>query len=455
LKDKRGIIIGKGSLSGRLYILEAQTHFPSQEKANYAASNKLTWDQWHRLYGHITISSLEQLDRDKMVDGMAVDHASIASRSCKACIKAKHAHAPFPKEAEHHSETAGEHVMSDVWGKADTKSSEGYFYYISFTDDAKRFSDVKFMVDKKDAVPRIKDYATMIKWKFGKFPKWMCFDNGTKLVNTETKAWAGQRGIELEVTAPYSQSQNGVAERFNRTHMELAWAMLFAKGLPEFLWDQAIAHANYLRNRAPTWVLKGLTPYEAWHGHKPDVSHLREFGCDIWILDESKNRSKLQPKSHKMVFVGFDDSAKCICYYDKTTRCVKRSQNYKFNENEKPRDLEIVELPGLQAEGEKLGIPPSQTTSKEPETCQLNLQHRTVNFTNVPRGRRALSHINNLEITPSIPPDITRPTESSRAKTITPEQTHMVTEDILESIFRDATFFSPRECQEETQGGTG
>ena len=245
--DKNGTVIGKGSLSSdRLYILDAQTNFPSQEKADYTASNKLTWDQWHQLYGHIAISSLEQLDQDKMVDGMDVDHASTASKFCKACVKAKHTHAPFPKEAEHCSETAGEHVMSDVWGKTDTKSSEGYHYYISFTDDAKRFSNVKFMVDKKDAVPQIKEHATMIECKFRKFLKWMHFDSGTELINAELKAWAGQRGIELEVTAPYSQSQNGVAERFNWTHMELAWAMLFAKDLPNFLWDQAIAHANYL-----------------------------------------------------------------------------------------------------------------------------------------------------------------------------------------------------------------
>ena len=91
-------------------------------------------------------------------------------------------------------------------GKTETKSSEGYHYYISFTDDAKRFSDVKFLVNKKDAVPRIKDHATMIERNFGNFPKWMCFDSGTELVNAETKAWAGQRGIELEVTAPYLQT---------------------------------------------------------------------------------------------------------------------------------------------------------------------------------------------------------------------------------------------------------
>ena len=74
-----------------------------------------------------------------------------------------------------------------------------------------------------------------------------------------------------------------------------------------------------------------------------------------------------------MIFVGFDDGAKCIHYYDKATRSVKRSQNFKFNENEEPHNMEIVELPSLQAEGEKLDDSPLQTTQAEPETCQLNL----------------------------------------------------------------------------------
>ena len=64
------------------------------------------------------------------------------------------------------------------------------------------------------------------------------------------------------------------------------------QGSTGILWDHAVAHANYLCNRVPTQALKGLTPYEAWHGHKPDVLHLREFGCNVWILDKSKNRFK-------------------------------------------------------------------------------------------------------------------------------------------------------------------
>ncbi len=42
-----------------------------------------------------------------------------------------------------------------------------------------------------------------------------------------------------------------------------------------FLWEYAIKHAVYLRERAPAKALPGSTPYEAWHRHKPDISSTR------------------------------------------------------------------------------------------------------------------------------------------------------------------------------------
>jgi hypothetical protein len=74
--------------------------------------------------------------------------------------------------------------------------------------------------------------------------------------------------------APYSPSQNGVAERMNRMLEELARAMWIAADLSIFLWEQAIAHATYVRNRAYSSAIKTVTPYECWHGHKLNVSHL-------------------------------------------------------------------------------------------------------------------------------------------------------------------------------------
>ena len=76
--------------------------------------------------------------------------------------------------------------------------------------------------------------------------------------------------------------------------------------------------------------LQGKTPHEAWTGHKPDVSHLQEFGCDMWILIEGVNLSKLETKSRKFVLVGYEDSPKAIRYYNKETRKVYVSRNFRF-----------------------------------------------------------------------------------------------------------------------------
>ena len=92
----------------------------------------------------------------------------------------------------------------------------------------------------------------MIENKYSQLTKYLRFDNGKELVNEELRRWAAEKGIIIETTAPYSPSQNGVAKRFNCTLLELARAMLFKKNLPIFLWDEAVAHAAYLHNQAPT-----------------------------------------------------------------------------------------------------------------------------------------------------------------------------------------------------------
>ena len=51
-----------------------------------------------------------------------------------------------------------------------------------------------------------------------------------------------------QLTAPYSPSQNGIAERMNRTLVELARTMRISADLPENLWESASTHASYLRN---------------------------------------------------------------------------------------------------------------------------------------------------------------------------------------------------------------
>jgi len=85
------------------------------------------------------------------------------------------------------------------------------------------------------------------------------------------------------LTCPYTPELNGVAERANRTVLESANAMLKHAGLPDEYWSYAVRHAVFLKNVAPTNAVKGMVPYEAWFGRKPNVSVLKVFWCPAYV----------------------------------------------------------------------------------------------------------------------------------------------------------------------------
>jgi len=120
--------------------------------------------------------------------------------------------------------------------------------------------------------------------------------------------------------APYSPSQNGIAEHINQTLVELVHAMLTAKDLPEFLLEYAALHVAYMQNQSFTKHLQTSTPYQEWYNKKPNVSHLCEFCTPVWILLQGqKEERKMLPKLKHQVYIGYDDGVKAVKYYSAVT----------------------------------------------------------------------------------------------------------------------------------------
>ena len=67
-------------------------------------------------------------------------------------------------------------------------------------------------------------------------------------------------GIKRQFSVEYTPQQNGVAERANRTIVEMA-RLLIGSGIHEKFWTEATDTAVYLKNRCPTRALDGKTPY--------------------------------------------------------------------------------------------------------------------------------------------------------------------------------------------------
>ena len=53
-----------------------------------------------------------------------------------------------------------------------------------------------------------------------------------------------------------------------------------------------------------------MTPFEAWSGHKPDVTHFRIFGSRAWARIPIEKRKALQPQSQEFLFVGYFEDSK-------------------------------------------------------------------------------------------------------------------------------------------------
>ena len=107
----------------------------------------------------------------------------------------------------------------------------------------------------------------------------------------------------------YTPEQNGKAERLIRTLLDRVRAMLEDSGLPKTLWAEAATTASYLRNRAPA-AGRCSTPWEAFFGNKPDVSHLRVFGARVYALQPKELRRKLDSHAISGVMVGYEPNVK-------------------------------------------------------------------------------------------------------------------------------------------------
>jgi hypothetical protein len=88
-----------------------------------------------------------------------------------------------------------------------------------------------------------------------------------------------------------------VAERKNRTVMNLVRSMLSEKKIPKSFWAEAVNWSIYVLNRCPTNAVKDMTPEELWTGMKPSVEHFRVFGCVAHVHIPNARRTKLENKS--------------------------------------------------------------------------------------------------------------------------------------------------------------
>ena len=97
----------------------------------------------------------------------------------------------------------------------------GKSYLLTFVDDNSQYTMIYLLLKKIEAFSKLKEYIKFTSDKFGKILETLKSNNGGKYVNREIEEYLTNNVIHHQLTVPHCLSQNDVAERKNRTLVEM------------------------------------------------------------------------------------------------------------------------------------------------------------------------------------------------------------------------------------------
>ncbi|RVW18326.1 Retrovirus-related Pol polyprotein from transposon TNT 1-94 [Vitis vinifera] len=257
--------------------------------------------------------------------------------TCVDCIKGKQTNKS--KRGATRSSTILEIIHTDICSL--DMDSHGQKYFISFIDDFSRYMYLYILNNKNEALDAFKVFKAEVEKQYGKQIKIVRSDRGGEYYGRYLEdgqspgpfaKFLQEHGIVAQYTMPGSPDQNGVAERRNRTLLDMVRSMLSSSKLPKFLWTEALKTAVYILNRVPTKAIP-KTPFELLKGWKPSLRHMRVWGCSFEVRIYNPQKKKLDPRTISGYFIGYAEKSKGYRFYcpSHSTRIVE-SRNAKFLE---------------------------------------------------------------------------------------------------------------------------
>ncbi|KAK0600567.1 hypothetical protein LWI29_016188 [Acer saccharum] len=281
--------------------------------------------------GHINLNRIKRLVCDGPLSDLKVDDLP----TCESCLEGKITKRTFSAKGARATECLGL-IHTDVCGPMSIQARGGYEYFITFTDDYSRFGYVYLMRHKSDAFDMFKAFKAEVENQLEKHIKILRSDRGGEYLSGEFQQYLIDNGIVSQFSAPGTPQQNGVAERRNRTLLDMVRSMLSYSTLPISFWGYALQTAIYILNDVPSKSVP-KTPHELWTGRKPSLQHLRIFGCPAHVLKEKTE--KMESRSETCIFVGYPKETKGYYFYSPSDLKVFVSTYAKFLEKDYMNDF--------------------------------------------------------------------------------------------------------------------
>jgi hypothetical protein len=142
--------------------------------------------------------------------------------------------------------------------------------------------------------------------------RFLTSDHGGEFTSTSFEIFLRDKGIIYQ-TGPANTPNYNPQERHNRTLNQKQRVLLLDANLGPKYWIFSREVAQHLKDITPTKRLKNaITPFEAFHGRKPDLRMIRTFGCMCYAHMTPNIKNKHADTAIKGQFVGYSVERRCI-----------------------------------------------------------------------------------------------------------------------------------------------
>jgi len=115
------------------------------------------------------------------------------------------------------------------------------------------------------------------------------------------------------------------------------------------------------------------TPYQLWYGEKPNLKHVRVFGCVVYTHIPDRECKKLDKKAQKLRFIGYTETPSNYKVWDEEKhRCYIR-HDVIFNETDfgKSSNNTELELESSEEMVEEIQVEPEKQEESEQEDSRI------------------------------------------------------------------------------------
>nr|GEZ05730.1 hypothetical protein [Tanacetum cinerariifolium] len=272
IRNLEGVDLLTGSRGNNLYTLSLGDLMASSPICLLSKASKTKSWLWHRRLSHLNFGTINHLAIQGLVRGLPKlkfekDHL------CSACAMGKSKKKSHKPKYEDINQEKLYLLHMDLCGPICVESINGKKYILVIIDDYSRFTWVKCLRSKDEALDFIINFFKMIQIRL-------------------------KVGISHETSVALSPQQNGVVNR------------------------QAVATACYTQNRSIVRLRHGKTPYELLHNKLPDLLFLHVFGALCYPTNDSENLGKLQPKADIGIFIGYAPIKKAFRIYNRPPEVI-------------------------------------------------------------------------------------------------------------------------------------